>query len=351
MRKCNLTEQSFQQGSCQTFYKTGKNFGQNYLADRACEVTLKWDNDIPFRQIKSVLLSRPEDYLSIYQSGCNMSCLKCHSWEFSQYKNGTWMSPADIVDLAAEYAKFVTVKEPKERATSFHAHDLCKHCGQCVTKSKRPQMCPRKLTHNQILFSPQGLGPARNIIAFTGGDLTCQPDWYCRVARKIKEAKLDLWILLETNGYGLTPRNLDLFKEAGIDSFWLDIKAWWNNTHKKLTGVDNYWILRLPEEILKRDFTLEVLSLFIPGWVESDQLSKIAILLSKLNREIPFTILAFFGEYKMEHVPSPNLHQMIDAYSAAKESGLKNIRLGNIGIFVKTEEDFKTISEIAKDSI
>lgn len=284
--KCNLVEQGFKEGSCQTFFRSKNIYSSDYLKERACRVTLKWENNTPCRLIKSILLSRPEDYLSIYQSGCNFSCLKCHSWEFSQYKNGTWMSPDEIKEIVMEYSKCVTVKEPKERATSFHAMDLCRHCGQCVIRGERGKLCPEKLTPEQILLSPQGFGPARNIVAFTGGDLACQPDWYCQVAEKIKNSNPDLWVLFETNGYGLTPVNLKLFKESGIDSFWLDIKAYDREIHKILTGVDNERILKLPEEILKWDFTLEVLSLYIPGWVETDQIRKIAMLLAKVDKRI-----------------------------------------------------------------
>jgi len=343
VEKCKLIEQGFKQGSCMTFYKTASICTRDYLKDTACRVTLKWEGSTPIRLIKSVLLSRPEDYLSIYQSGCNFSCLKCHSWEFSQYKNGDWISPEEIANLAKEYARIVTVREPRERATSFHAHDLCRHCGMCLRTGKRSELCPNKLKPEQILFSPQGYGPARNIVAFTGGDLACQPDWYCQSAIKVKELDLDLWILFETNGYGLTPRNLDLYKESGIDAFWLDIKAWDRDIHKKLTGVENNWILRLPEEILNRDFTLEVLSLYIPHWVETDQIEKIARRLAKVNNEIPYTILAFFGEYKLKDLPSPNISQMLDAYQKTKEAGLRNVRLGNIGLFLKSEKDYEIV--------
>ena len=70
-----------------------------------------------------------------------------------------------------------------------------------------------------------------------------------------------MWVLFETNGYGLTPKNLDLFRKSGIDAFWLDIKAWDNEK-----------------------------------------------------------------EYKLKDVPSPNLGQMLKAYEAVKEAGLKNVR-------------------------
>jgi len=56
------------------------------------------------------------------------------------------------------------------------------------------------------------------------------------------------------------------------------------------------------------------------GWVETDQIKEIAKLLAKVNKDIPFTILAFLGSYKLEHIPSPNLRQMLEAYEVAKEA-------------------------------
>jgi len=49
----------------------------------------------------------------------------------------------------------------------------------------------------------------------------------------IKNIERDLWVLFETNGYGLTPTSLDLFREAGLDSFWLDIKAYDARAHPR----------------------------------------------------------------------------------------------------------------------
>nr|HID59259.1 radical SAM protein [Desulfobacterales bacterium] len=316
--------------------------------DRACQVTLKWEDNLPFRLVRSAHLSRPEHYLSIYQSGCNFSCKKCHSWHFTRYATGEWMSPNDVRILARDYGKTVTYWEPKERATSFHAHDICFSCGQCVTQKKRSPLCPGVLGPDQIIRSPQGWGPARNIIGFTGGDLACQPEFYCLASEQIKGEREDLWVLIETNGYGLTLKNLDRFKAAGIDSFWLDIKAYNDAVHRRLTGCSNERILKLPHEIKKRGFVLEVLSLFIPGWVETDQIEKIARILMEVDPEIPYTILAFFPEYQLIEVPSPNLEQMLEAYAKVKDVGLKNVRLGNIGMFVRTEEELELLRKQAR---
>ena len=335
--KCNLIQQGYPQGSCLVQVDQTKAL--------ACEATLKRTDQGLFRRISAVHLSRPENYLSVYQSGCNFSCRKCHSWTFSKVAQGDWWSPADILKACKEYDRGVTLREPRSRATAFHAHDSCRCCGACVMQGKRSHLCPKVIRKKEILLSPQGWGPARNIVAFTGGDLTCCPEFYIECVRLIK-AETNLWVLIETNGYGLTPRNLDALKEAGVDSFWLDIKAYDETDHKWLTGCTNRHILKLPEAIIKKGFVLEVLSLYIPGLVEARQLKKIAQLLFEVNPEIPFTILGFFPEYQMKRYKRPKISQMIEAYMEVKAVGLRNVRIGNTGLFASTEQDYNCLKEM-----
>lgn len=326
-----MVKQGFAPGRC--VIKNGSGYSL------ACRGTLKYVNSKPMRLIKSIHLSRPENYLSIYQSGCNFDCKKCHSHDFTQHKTGLWYSPSDILEIVKNYEKDITLWEPRNKATMFHAQDTCRCCGSCVMYGYKSPLCPGILKPQQIVLSPQGFGPARNIVAFTGGDLMCKPDFYVKCAELIK-SKTKQWLLLETNGYGLTPENLDLYCKAGVDSYWLDIKAYDEDVHKWLTGCTNKWILNLPYEIVKRGFVLEVLTLFIPGVVETKQIQKIAEIVAKVNKEIPFSILAFFPQYNMKNYRPPTTAEMILAYKAIKDAGLKNIRVGNIGVFVKTQKDF-----------
>jgi len=199
-------------------------------------------------------------------------------------------------------------------------------------------------------LGPQGFGPVRNIVGFTGGDLTCNPEIYGECARLIHK-HTRLWVLIETNGYGLTPNNLDYLQDSGVDAFWLDIKAYDDDKHKWLTGCSNENILKLPEEFLERGFVLEVLSLFIPGLVESDELESIAQSLVAVDGSIPFTILAFFPEYRMKAYQSPSVTEMIEAYQRVKATGLNNIRLGNIGVFARTKEDLEYLMDNVEDGV
>ncbi|MFQ6037253.1 MAG: hypothetical protein ACE5LV_01420 [Candidatus Aminicenantales bacterium] len=90
--ECLLLKQGYKPGSCSTRIKN--------RSQKACEVTLKYEGNRWYRLVKSAHLSRPEHYFSIYQSGCNHSCLKCHSWEFSQAAEGNWVSTEEIGLLA-----------------------------------------------------------------------------------------------------------------------------------------------------------------------------------------------------------------------------------------------------------
>ena len=332
---CRLKKQGFPPGKCSV--RVGEQRAP------ACQATLKEDDGGLHRLVSSVHLSRPENYLSIYQSGCNLACRKCHSWYFTKVKEGRWYSPQDILRSAIDYDEKVTLFEPRERATAWHAQESCRCCGACITQGRPSDRCPRQLVPEQILFSPQGFGPARNIVAFTGGDLTCCPEFYAQCAALIK-AHTRLWTLIETNGYGLTAHNLDLLQTHGVDAFWLDIKAWDDEIHRWLTGCTNKYILNLPAEILERGFVLEVLSLYIPEVVTYDQLEKIARHLAAVDALIPFTILAFFPEHRMGSYRSPTTSEMIAAYNRVKTAGMKNVRLGNLGVFVKTDADYRLLT-------
>lgn len=340
--ECRLREEGFERGSCLTF--------SGGVWRRACEVTLRWEGDTPLRLIHSYAHKAPEQYLSIYQSGCNWSCKKCHSWRFSKRASGSWMSPEDIAGVAEEYAdknRENMYEEPRGRATSWHAHELCRSCGSCILTGERSEHCPGRLRLDKVtLLDDLTWGPARNIVSFTGGDLACQPEFYALATELIKDLKQDLWVLFETNGHGLTPGNLDLLWEAGMDSFWLDIKAHDDGVHRRLTGSSNERVLGLPSEIVERGFTLEVTTVHIPGWVEADQIAEIAASLAQVDPDIPYGIIAFFPEHEMRDVPSPGYRQMVEAFEASMDAGLRNVRLGNLGRFVSTNAEYEALLQM-----
>ena len=62
-------------------------------------------------------------------------------------------------------------------------------------------------------------------------------------------------------------------------------------------------------------------------------------MLSEVDPAIPFTILAFFPEHQMKDFKRPNTKEMVEAYKKVQSTGLQNIRLGNLGVFIHNDED------------
>lgn len=340
---CTLRCQGFEPCNCFTYVGN--------KAVKPCEAGLRVVGGKLQRLVYDAVLSRPEDYLSVYQSGCNHNCLKCHSWYFAQHANGYWMTPEDVLGIALEYRESVTVWEPRERATMWHASDLCAHCGSCRLTGTPGPFCPGRLRADQVLWSPQGYGPARNIVSFTGGDLYCQPAFYARTFRLIKREAPDMWIHIETNGYGLTPRNLEVLYEARLDSIWLDMKAYYESTYRFLCGTGNKRVLELPAEVLDMGLVLEVVLLYIPGLVEVDQIERFADHIAGVDKDIPVMLLAFFPECMLLNYRAPVYEEMVAAYRVLR-SRLRRVKIGDVGVFCKTRSCVeRLVKEVGRDPV
>ena len=88
---------------------------------------------------------------------------------------------------------------------------------------------------------------------------------------------------------------------------------------------------------------LEVSSVYIPGWVETEEIAKIAESLAQIYSGIPYAVIAFLPEHKLKHIPSPDFRQMISAFEAAKDAGSRNVRLGNLGRFMKSMDEYEML--------
>ena len=63
------------------------------------------------------------------------------------------------------------------------------------------------------------------------------------------------------------------------------------------------------------------------------------------DEAVPLTILAFFPQYRMTSFRSPTTDEMLDAYAAARDAGLRNVRVGNIGVFARSREEADRVME------
>ncbi|MHA1250904.1 MAG: hypothetical protein ACTSRP_13005 [Candidatus Helarchaeota archaeon] len=85
----------------------------------------------------------------------------------------------------------------------------------------------------------------------------------------------------------------------------------------------------------------EILTVYIPNLVEIDQFKKIARLIVDIDENIPFHILAFFPEYKLKNFRTPTIDEILNTYKEVKKIGLKRVKVGNVGVFIKNDNEYE----------
>jgi len=176
-------------------------------------------------------------------------------------------------------------------------------------------------------------------ICFFGGDPSPQAPFALETARAALEKNPGriLRICWETNG-SADPAYFDGMVELSLATggcVKVDLKAMDSNLHKALTGTDNKRTLenfsRAAGRFRERPSPplLVASTLLVPGYIDGEEVGRIASFIASLDPEIPYTLLAFHPDFKMSDLPPTSREQAQRCLAAAREAGLKKVHLGN----------------------
>jgi pyruvate formate lyase activating enzyme len=172
-------------------------------------------------------------------------------------------------------------------------------------------------------------------VCFFGGDPSSQMLHALSASRKLAEKQVR--ICWETNGM-MNPKYLEKamdysLKTGGCIKF--DLKAWDEKLHIALTSISNEKILMNFRRAAERSYErkepqLVVAStLLVPGYIDAEQISKIAGFIASLNPEIPYSLLGFAPQFYMNDMPFTSARHAREAKQAALDAGLLNVHVGN----------------------
>ena len=224
--------------------------------------------------------------LSVFYQACTFDCLFCQNWHYRDY------STNDKTYTASELAQSVT------------DDTAC--------------------------------------ICFFGGDPTAQLPHAlaaAKLARKHEPRKI-LRICWETNG-SMNPTLLDQMMDLSLESggcVKFDLKAMDKNIHYALCGVDNTRTLEnfaaAARRIKERSQPPPLIAstLLVPGYIDAQEVGAIASFIAELDPNIPYALLGFHGDFLMTDLPPTSWKQAESCLAAARDAGLKRVRIGNIHI-------------------
>jgi len=222
---------------------------------------------------------RGRNNLAVFYGACTFNCLFCQNWHYRQMDPaGPGMSAQELADCA-------------------DARTFC--------------------------------------VCYFGGDPTPQMPHALATSRLL--ARRGIRVCWETNG-SMHPRLLEQAVRLSLETggcVKFDLKALDDNLHRALTGVTNKRTLenlaRAASHISQRpDPPLLVVStLLVPGYVNADEVGRIARFLTDLNPDIPYSLLGFHPHFFMPDLPRTSVHHAQEAEAAARAAGMTRVRVGN----------------------
>jgi pyruvate formate lyase activating enzyme len=218
--------------------------------------------------------------LAVFYTSCTANCLFCQNWHFRQ------VSPTRSGTIPAEAL-----------AIEANPHTFC--------------------------------------VCFFGGDPASQMPHALAASKHL--AARGVRVCWETNGM-MHPRLLDAalrYSQETGGCIKFDLKAYDEELHLALTGVSNRQTLENFTQAARRfserpGLPLVVAStLLVPGYIEVEQVSRIAGFIASLDRRIPYALLAFAPNFYLSDLPCTSSRQAHEAEDAALATGLVNVRVGN----------------------
>jgi pyruvate formate lyase activating enzyme len=189
-------------------------------------------------------------------------------------------------------------------------------------------------------MSAEALANAANrrtyCVCFFGGDPASQMPHALAVGKALADQGVVVcWETAGTMHPRLMQRALELSLESG-GCMKFDLKAFDENLHIALTGGSNQRTLENFSAAAARFHErpspppLVASTLLVPGYVDIEEVGRIAKFIAALNPDIPYALLAFHPHFMIHDLPLTSKGHAQAALESAREAGLTNVRLGNI---------------------
>jgi pyruvate formate lyase activating enzyme len=223
---------------------------------------------------------RGKHNLAVFYASCTLDCLFCQNWHFRAYD--VRQSP---------------LRSAEDLAAAANAETYC--------------------------------------VCFFGGDPASQmPHALASAERLARRGVVICWETAGTSHPRLLERAVHLSLVSG-GCIKFDLKAYDEALHIALTGASNRRTLENFARAVRfcaqrRHPPLVVAStLLVPGYVDAEEVGRIARLIAELDPAIPYALLGFAPHFYMSDLPRTSYRHALAAQDAARAAGLLNVRIGN----------------------
>ncbi|MFL6275722.1 MAG: AmmeMemoRadiSam system radical SAM enzyme [Blastocatellia bacterium] len=232
--------------------------------------------------------------------------------------------------------------DPTEKKPFFHAYPgslaltfgmlgcdyHCSYCQNWLTsqslRDPNATAPPRDVTPEQLVEAAQRY-QARLVVSSYNEPLITS-EWAVEVFKQAKPAGFVCGYVSNGNA---TPEVLDYIR-PWTELYKIDLKGFNDRNYRKLGGLlEN--VLNTIKLVYERGFWLEIVTLIIPGFNDSDdELKAAADFIAGVSPDIPWHVTAFHQDYKMTGPDNTSVETLIRAAEIGYGAGLRFVYAGNL---------------------
>ncbi len=220
---------------------------------------------------------------------------------------------------------------PGTLAMSFGMLGCDLHCAYCqnwVTSQalRDPASLAPPIPMTAREFVRLALANGARTVTSTYNEPLITSEWAAEVFREARRHGLHTSYVSNGNG---TPEVLK-YLHGLVDFYKVDLKTF-NDQHYRQLGGRLEPVLETIRQLYGMGFWLEVVTLFIPGFNDSDgEMRQIAQFLAGVSRDIPWHCTSFHPDYKMTDRGRTAVQTLLRACEIGKAEGLHFVYAGNL---------------------
>ncbi|WP_346869171.1 YjjW family glycine radical enzyme activase [Clostridium sp. UBA5119] len=219
--------------------------------------------------------------MAIFLQGCNYNCLYCHNPETIN----RCINCGECVH-ACEYGALSMVDGKVQ-----YDIDKCVNCDACVAtcrKNSSPKIT--KITASELMIKIEKVKLFISGITVSGGECTLQRDFLKELFTKVKS--LGLTTFIDTNGSTPIYKDKELLEVT--DKTMIDLKAFYPEENKMLTGHTNETVIKNIRELGKLDKIYEIRTVVVPEVLKNNHTVDMGSkLLAEINPNIQYKLIKY----------------------------------------------------------